>query len=152
MEADPRQPLFTLIFDREGYSPDFFREMEAQRIAILSYGKFAGADWPVEEFPAREVKLAGGETVALALAGRVTVLSNGLAVREIRKRNQSGHQVSIATTNPVLETERLAAAMCARWTQENLFKYMREHYQRRPPRNTACAISLPATHCGVRCD
>ena len=128
MEADPRQPLFTLIFDREGYSPDFFREMEAQRIAILSYHKFAGADWPVEEFPARQVKLAGGETVAMALAERVTALSNGLAVREIRKRNQSGHQVSIVTTNRVLETERLAAAMFARWTQENFFKYMREHY------------------------
>ena len=44
MAADPRQPLFTLIFDREGYSPDFFREMDTHRVAILSYHKFAGPD------------------------------------------------------------------------------------------------------------
>lgn len=128
MAIDPLQPLFTLIFDREGYSPDFFREMETKRIAILSYHKFAGADWPAEEFPLREVKLAGGETVTMQLAERETMLSNGLKVREIRKRNPSGHQVSIVTTNRMLETERLAAAMFARWSQENFYKYMREHY------------------------
>jgi len=128
MAADPRQSLFTMIFDREGYSPDFFQEMETQRIAILSYHKFAGPDWPVEEFQACEVKLAGGETVGMLLAERATVLSNGLQVREIRKRSESGHQVSILTTNQILDRERLAAAMFARWSQENFYKYMREHY------------------------
>ena len=127
MAADPCQPLFTLIFDREGYSPDFFKEMEAQRIAILSYHKFAGADWPAEEFQACEVTLAGGETVTMALAERATVLSNGLTVRELRKRSES-HQVSILATNRMLEKGRLAAAMFARWSQENFYKYMREHY------------------------
>ena len=127
-EADARQPLFTLIFDREGYSPDFFAEMDAKRVAILSYHKFAGPDWPVEEFQERPVKLVGGETVAMQLAERATVLSNKLEVRELRKRNENGHQVSILTTNRVLEPERLAAAMFARWTQENFYKYMREHY------------------------
>jgi Transposase protein len=128
MATDPRQPLFTLIFDREGYSPDFFREMETQRIAILSYHKFAGPDWPVEEFQAGQVKLAGGETVEMLIAERATVLSNGLKVREIRKGSESGHQVSILATNQVLEKERVAAAMFARWSQENFYKYMREHY------------------------
>lgn len=66
--------------------------------------------------------------VAMPLAERVTVLSNGLKVREIRKRSESGHQVSILTTNRVMERERLAAAMFARWSQENFYKYMREHY------------------------
>ena len=128
METDSRQPLFTLIFDREGYSPDFFLEMDTKRVAILSYHKFAGEDWPVEEFQERQVKLVGGETVAMQLAERATVLSNKLAVREIRKRNKDGHQVPILTTNRVLEPERLAAAMFARWSQENFYKYMREHY------------------------
>jgi hypothetical protein len=128
MAADARQPLFTLIFDREGYSPDFFKEMDTQRIAILSYHKFAGADWPVEEFQSCEVKLAGGEAVGMLLAERATVLSNGLQVREIRKRSESGHQVSILATNQVLDKERLAAAMFARWSQENFYKYMRQHY------------------------
>ncbi len=128
MVADPRQPAFTLIFDREGYSPDFFAEAQDKRIAILSYHKFAGPDWPPEEFTVREVKLVGAETVAMQLTERVTVLSNGLAVREIRKRSETGQQVSIITTNQIVETERLAAAMFARWSQENFFKYMREHY------------------------
>ena len=90
MAADPRQPLFTLIFDREGYSPDFFKEMETQRIAILSYHKFAGEDWPVEEFTSREVKLVSSETVSMRLAERETVMSNGLKVREIRTRTETG--------------------------------------------------------------
>ena len=128
MATDPRQPLFTLIFDREGYSPDFFREMETHRIAILSYHKFAGPDWPVEEFISREVKLVGSEIVSMPLAERTSVLSNGMAVREIRKRTETGHQVPIVTTNAVMETDRLAAAMFGRWSQENYFKYMREHY------------------------
>jgi hypothetical protein len=126
--ADPGQPLFTLIFDREGYSPDFFKDMETQRIAILSYHKFAGPDWPAEEFQACEVTLSGGEKVAMALAERATVLSNGLRVREIRKRSEGGHQVSILATNRMLEKGRSAAAMFARWSQENFYKYMREHY------------------------
>ena len=114
--------------DREGYSPDLFGEMQAKRIAILSYRKFAGEDWPAEEFTSREVKLVGSETVWMPLAERETVLSNGLAVREIRKRNETGHQVSIVTTNRVMESERLAAAMFARWSPENYFRYMRQHF------------------------
>ena len=102
--------------------------MKTRRIAILSYHKFAGEDWPVEEFTSREVKLVGSETVSMRLAERETVMSNGLKVREIRKRTETGHQVPILTTNRVLGTERLAAAMFARWSQENYFKYMREHY------------------------
>src|SRR5258708_39828440 len=47
LEADALLPRFTLIFDREGYSPDFFAELKAQRIAILSYHKFPGEKWPV---------------------------------------------------------------------------------------------------------
>ena len=128
MAADPSQPWFTIIFDREGYSPDFFAEMAAKRIAILSYHKYPGPDWPVEEFAVHEVKLAGGETVEMELAERDTALSKTLQVREIRKRSQGGHQVAIVSTHRTLEMGRLAAAMFARWTQENFFKYMREHY------------------------
>jgi len=99
--------------------------MESKRVAILSYRKFAGPDWPEEEFTSREVKLVGSETVWMPLAERESVLSNGLAVREIRKRTEIGHQVSIVTTNRMMGTERLAAAMFARWSPENYFKYRR---------------------------
>ena len=44
--------------------------METQRIAIVSFHKFAGGDWPVEEFTSREVKLVSSETVWMPLAER----------------------------------------------------------------------------------
>ena len=128
MAADPRQPLFTIIVDREGYSPGFFAEMEAKGIAILSYHKYAGADWPEEEFTVQQVKLAGGETVEMKLAERSTSLSKQLQVREIRKLSEGGHQVAIVSTHRAMEMGRLAAAMFARWAQENFFKYMRANY------------------------
>jgi hypothetical protein len=46
LEADRLLSRFTLIFDREGYSPDFFAELQAQRIAILTYHKYPGDKWP----------------------------------------------------------------------------------------------------------
>jgi hypothetical protein len=128
MAADPHPPWFTLIVDREGYSPDFFSEMEARRIALLSYHKYAGADWPEAEFTVQPVKLAGGETVEMKLAERATRLSQRLEVREIRKLSEGGHQVAIVSTHRALERGRLAAAMFARWSQENFFKYMRANY------------------------
>ncbi len=40
---------FTLVFDREGYSPDFLLETKKERIACLTYHKYQGEDWPDEE-------------------------------------------------------------------------------------------------------
>jgi hypothetical protein len=33
---------FTLVFDREGYSPAFLARMKAQRIACITYHKYPG--------------------------------------------------------------------------------------------------------------
>ena len=55
LEADALLPRLTLIFDREGYSPDFFAELKAQRIAILTYHKFPGEKWPATEFASHQV-------------------------------------------------------------------------------------------------
>lgn len=118
----------TIVFDREGYSPDLFEKMKEKRIAILTYHKFPKEDWPSEEFLTHSVNLAGGETVNLKLAERGTRLSNDLWVREIRKLNDGGHQTSILTTNFQEPMPTLAASMFARWSQENFFRYMREHY------------------------
>ena len=128
LAASPRAHRFTLVFDREGYSPEFFHQMRQQRIAILSYHKYPGESWPEEEFAEHTVELAGGERSILKLAERGTRLSNGLWVREIRKLTANGHQTSILTTNYELQLSRLAVSMFARWTQENFFRYMREHY------------------------
>jgi len=35
-------PRFTMVFDREGYSPDFMARMWEKRIAYLTYNKYPG--------------------------------------------------------------------------------------------------------------
>ena len=128
MRDDPRQHRFTLVFDREAYSPGFFAEMKTRRIAILSYHKYPGEDWPVEEFTDCSVRLASGEEVSMKLAERGTRLSNHLWVREVRKLSEGGHQTSILSTNYQADYTLLAVSMFARWSQENFYKYMRQHY------------------------
>lgn len=119
---------FTVVFDREGYSPDLFRHLWQKRIAVLTYHKFPKEQWSAEEFATQTVTLAGGETLSLKLAERGTQLSNRLWVREIRKLNESGHQTSVLTTNFQAPMATLAVSLFARWSQENFFRYMREHY------------------------
>ena len=128
LAEDARAHWFTIVFDREGYSPEFFEQMWKKRIAILTYHKFPQDDWRREEFVAYSVELVGGETVTLQLAERGAQLSNKLWLREIRKLSESGHQTSILTTNFQATMPTLAASLFARWSQENFFRYMREHY------------------------
>src|ERR1035438_3400875 len=117
-----------MVFDREGYSPELFEQMWKKRIAILTYHKFPQQDWRSEEFAAHSVELAGGEIVTMELAERGTQLSNQLWLREIRKLTGTGHQTSILTTNFQAPMTTLAVSLFARWSQENFFRYMREHF------------------------
>jgi hypothetical protein len=128
LEADPLAHRFTLVFDREGYSADFLGRMKAQRIACLTYHKFPGEDWPEQEFASAQVRLPSGEIVTMDLAERGTCLSNGLWVRELRKLTERGHQTAILCTDYRSAAAPLAMAMFARWSQENFFKYAREHF------------------------
>jgi hypothetical protein len=128
LAEDPRAHWFTVVFDREGYSPEFFARLFEKRIAILTYHKFPRGDWPVEEFTAHRVQLAGGQPVTMKLAERGTQLSNKRWVREIRKLTDSGHQTALLTTNFQASISGLAVSLFARWSQENFFRYMREHY------------------------
>ena len=128
LAADARAHWFTIVFDREGYSPELFEEMRKKRIAILTYHKFPQEEWRSEEFTTHSVQLAGGETVTMQLAERGSQLSNKLWLREIRKLTGSGHQTSILTTNFQAPMTTLAVSLFARWSQENFFRYMREHY------------------------
>jgi transposase len=129
LAAEPLSSRFTIVFDREGYSPPFFREMKQLRIAVLTYHKFPGQDWSLSEFEPRQVTLVHGEKVILELAERGVRLSNGLWVREVRQRcEKSGHQVALLCTDYQADLTRVAAALFARWCQENFFKYMRENF------------------------
>lgn len=128
LAADPWRCRFTLIFDRAGYSPEFFARLWALRIAVISYHKFPQGEWAPEEFSARPVRLINGEEVELALAGRGVRLSNGFWVREVRHRDETGHQTAMISTDYRRELSGTAVALFARWCQENFFQYMAQHY------------------------
>lgn len=130
LEADRWLHRFVMVFDREGYSPKLFKELLQQRIAVISYAKRCKGteDWPVEEFTERTVKLVNGEVVTFWMAERGVRLSNGLWVREVRHRDERAHQTAILSTDFVHSLENVAAALFARWCQENFFRYMMEHY------------------------
>lgn len=128
LEAEPWRARFTLVFDRAGYSPDFFQRMWAQRLAVVSYHKFPGAAWEESEFATGTVRLVSGEEVSLRLAERGTRLSNGQWVREIRSLDERAHQTAMLTTDFTSARERVAVTLFARWCQENFFQYMSQHY------------------------
>lgn len=128
LQIDPLLHRFTLVCDRESYSPAFFKRMKAQRVACLSYHKYPGEDWREEEFQWREVHMPSGEKVTMRLAERGSCLSNNLWVREIRKLTRRGHQTSLICTDYRSEMAAMAIAMFSRWSQENFFKYLRTHY------------------------
>ena len=128
LAGDPRSHWFTVVIDREGYSPDLFFYLWKKRIALLTYHKFPKDDWSPEEFSSHSVTLAGGETVTMKLAERGSRLSNNLWVREIRRLTENGHQTAMLATNFSSPMTTLAVSLFARWCQENFFRYMREHY------------------------
>lgn len=132
LQADPLLHRFILVFDREGYSPDFFLKMKKERIACLTYRKNPGDPWDESEFTPVTVKCASGEMIEMNLAERGVSFSckgkQTLWMREIRRLMEGGHQTAVLSTVYRAEPEVQAASMFARWSQENFFKYMRQHY------------------------
>ena len=139
LAANPLLPRFTLVFDREGYSPELFAWLWTEhRIAILTYHKHPGPDWDASKFSPLQLTLVNGEEVTLQLAERGTRLTNGFWLREVRKLNESGHQTSILSTRYLGPIEPLAAAMFARWHQETFGRRPQPHsrphpHPRQPP-------------------
>lgn len=125
---DPLLHRFRVVFDREGYSPALLKRLKEKRIACITYHKHPQEAWPVEEFQPYTVTLVSGEQVTMQLAERGTLLPQQLWVRELRKCNDNGHQTSIITTDYRSPLAPVAAAMFARWSQENFFRYARQHY------------------------
>ena len=121
LAADERLHRFTVVFDREGYSPEFLLRMKGRRIACLTYHKYPKEDWSPEEFHPCAVTLASGAQVEMHLAERGSFLGDKVWVREIRKQTEGGHQTSILATDYRSDLAPIAAAMFARWSQENFF-------------------------------
>ena len=137
LEENKKLHRYMIVFDREGYSIDFFEELIEQRIAFCSYRKNVKEDWADDEFTDYEIVTETGEKEIVQLAERETVLSGKkekgkpvkeVTVREVRKKSASGHQTSVITTNYILSIVQICILMFSRWRQENFFKYMVESF------------------------
>jgi len=117
----------TVVFDREGWSPSFFRELDAQGFDVLTYRKGRSESWPVEEFN-RVRGFVDGRRVEYDLAERSVEVVQGFWMREVRRRCEGGHQTAIVTTRKDLAIEVVAYRMFERWKQENFFRYMKQHF------------------------
>jgi transposase len=132
LEADPYLCRFVIVFDREGYSPDLFREMWQKRIACITYHKYPKAPWPESAFKETRVPMPNGEVASMKLAEQGSWIGGkdkGLWVREVRKLTDSGHQTSLISTAFGQSALENAGQMFSRWSQENFFRYMMEHYE-----------------------
>lgn len=126
-EEDALSPFYTLVFDREAYSPKFFEKIWHQyHVAVITYRKNVKDKWNEKAFETYKIETELGE-VEMSLCEQQIEL-NGVTMREIRKRNNNEHQTSVITTNYQLSTEKIAMYMFARWSQENFFRYMRQEY------------------------
>lgn len=129
LDADPYRYRFGIVFDREGYSPAFMKQLWQQRIACYTYRKYVNDKWPESEFTRQRVLMPGGEKLSINLAERgIYYKKEKIWVREIRKLTESGHQTALITTDYFNDMAQIGGRMFARWSQENFFKYMMEHY------------------------
>lgn len=132
LDADPLRHRFLLIFDREGYSPEFMRQMwHEHRIACITYHKYPKEPWPESEFAETRVTLPSGEVLSLKLAERGSWIGSkrdGLWVREVRKLTATSHQTSLISTAYSRTADCDAGALFSRWSQENFFRYAMQHF------------------------
>ena len=74
LKADRYRARFVILFDREGYSPEFFKEMwQTHRIACITYHKYPKDDWPISEFVG-DRNDAAERRAGLAATGRARVV------------------------------------------------------------------------------
>ena len=131
LDADPQLHRFVMVFDRECSNYKLLSELWQQRIGAITYRKNVKDKWPTEEFKQETVPVIGGESTTMMLALRQSSLSaqgHSIAVTEVRRLTETGHQTAIITTARKLGTTTIASRMFARWCQENFFAYMMQHY------------------------
>jgi hypothetical protein len=127
MSKNPDYPLFTLVFDREGYSPAFFKRIwDKHRIAVLTYRKNVKDNWNEAVFKDVKVETRIEET-EMKLHEEAVVIDK-YSMREVRRLCPNSHQTSIVTSNKILTLALIAAYMFGRWIQENFFRYLRQEY------------------------
>jgi hypothetical protein len=117
----------TMVFDREGWSPERFLKWRESGIDVLTYRKGKYEPWPADCF-IEVTSQVRGEPVTYKLGERSIKIKKKGWLREVRRLCDNGHQTSVISTRQDLSMEEIARRMFFRWNQENYFKYMREEY------------------------
>ena len=133
-EAAGEEPRLTLVFDREGWSPRLFRELQAKGIAVVTWIKGPQAErWP--DSAERELQL--GQTckareIRFWIDRRLRGTGKGGQPRQplelAGKPGPGQRQPALVTMHPSLTAEQAAGLLRSRWTQENFFKYLRAEF------------------------
>lgn len=125
----------TIAFDRGGWSPKAFAELNTAGFDILTYRKQPLTPEPRRAFTEHTHKDEAGRAHHYLLADRRVRLAykDGsrrrlFACRQITRLDpDTGHQTHIVTTRSDAVAV-VAHAMFSRWRQENFFRYLRAHY------------------------
>lgn len=126
-------------FDRGGWSPVLFAEMEAAGFDALTWRKGAAEDVPEKQFTTVKHVDEHGETRAWKAADTTVNLplsktgKKTVAMRQISRivpltKGSGTRQIHILTTLKNLSAGELIYTLGARWRQENYFRYAREHF------------------------
>jgi transposase len=124
----------TICFDRGGWSPKLFKELDLKGFEIITYRKGPAPKEPRAAFKAFTFTDGQGRTHDYLLADRrVSISYDGgrrrFACRQITRLDEAtGHQTQILTTRDDGDPGAIAHMMFSRWRQENFFRYMRAHY------------------------
>ena len=124
----------TICFDRGGWSPKLFSELDEMGFDLLTYRKA-----PLPHEPRRAFRVVGftdtlGRTHDYLLADRRVRIPydagrRRFACRQITRLDErSGHQTQVLTTRKDPDPGPIAHAMFSRWRQENFFRYIRAHF------------------------
>jgi len=128
LASAPGLHRFILVFDREGATASLLEALWQQRIGAITYRKNVKDTWPASEFVATAVAMPDGARTMMKLAMRETRLGEQLAVKEVRRLTETGHQTAVISTAHSLDHILIAGRMFSRWCQENFFAYMMQHY------------------------
>ena len=117
----------TVVFDREGWSPKWFKALYEADFDVLTYRKGTYDMWPRSAFSVVEGHVEG-RAVSYELAEKTVRVLPGFKMREVRRLRTDGKQTAVVTTRWKTRAVELAWRMFERWRQENFFRYMREHF------------------------
>jgi hypothetical protein len=139
----PDGQRLTVLFDRGGWSPRLFAQLEALGVDIITYRKGKRRPIPRAHFNAHPVLEAGQEKTywlydqPRARVGRLRPKRKKrrpvgepeyLWLRQITVLREDGRQTVIVTNRTDLTALAVVQRLFGRWRQENYFKYMEAEF------------------------